>query len=145
VFARIEAVKHDTLYKGLVKRHRTDSELTRQLLDKDHMSRARFRELFGVVFGTGIPAETLKHLETAEKIRDRAAHGKLLTDAKSRECLVEAFAFMRDFSSFVFQSAGFRPFGEGRGFKGRGQSLSKETSKWVLKGMGIPKAATSES
>ena len=37
--------------------------------------------------------------------------------------------------------AEFRPFGDLRGFKGRGQPLERTTTRWVLKGMGmgIPK------
>lgn len=138
VFSRIEAIKHDTLYKGLVKRHRTDAELTWSLLDKDHMGRARFIELFRIVFDNPIPDNVLDHLSTAENIRDRVAHGKRLTGAQARTCLMAAFDFMETFSELVHAVGGFRPFGEGRGFKGRTESLTKETSRWVLRGMGIP-------
>lgn len=138
VFMNIEAIKHTTLYKGLVKRHRTDAALTWELLDKDHMGRSRFIELFKIVFDRPLLPEVLAHLAAAESIRDRVAHGKSLTGAQARSCLMEAFDFVEGFSKFVEQAGGFRPFGEGRGFKGRGSSLNRETSRWVLRGMGIP-------
>jgi hypothetical protein len=138
VFTRIEVIKHDTLYKGLVKRHWTHAQLTRELLDRDHMDRARFIGLFRIVFDEHIPTNILAHLSTAESIRDRVAHGKRLTPAQARACLMAAFDFMETFNDFVQAKAGFRPFGEGRGFKGRAESLTKETSRWVLRGMGIP-------
>jgi hypothetical protein len=62
VFSRIERLKHETIYCGIVKRHRTDATLTRDLVDKDHMSRSRFRELFKVVFGLAIDKPLLEKL-----------------------------------------------------------------------------------
>lgn len=138
VFSRIEAVKHMTLYCGLVKRHWTDAALTRELLNKDHMSRGRFRELFKIVFDQQIPDAIQAKLSAAERVRDKVAHGKSLEAAEARRALADAFAFAEEFSDFVQDIAGIRPFGHLRGFKGRGESLTKETTRWVLRGMGIP-------
>jgi len=138
VFTKVETVKHFTLYKGLLKRHRTDAQLTWDLLDKDHMSRSRFLDLYRIIFDEPIPSLITAHLAAAETVRDRVAHGKGVTDAQARFCLMEAFAFAQDFNDHVASSAGFRPFGEGRGIRGRAQPLGKETTRWVLRGMGIP-------
>jgi hypothetical protein len=138
VFSRIETAKHTTLYCGLVKRHWTDAKLTRELLDRDHMSRGRFRELFKVVFDQPLPDAVQSKLTAAEKIRDKVAHGKVLSAPDARQCLADAFTFAESFSDFVQGVAGFRPFGQLKGFKGRAESLSKETTRWVLRGMGIP-------
>lgn len=138
VFTRIEAIHHETLYRGLVKRHRTHASLTRDLLDRDHMTRRRFRELFKTVFDVPIPHALDEHLSDAEAIRNRVVHGKSLTGAQARGCLMSAFEFLEGLNDFVYVTAGFRPCADGRGFKGRVESLNKETSRWVLRGMGIP-------
>jgi hypothetical protein len=139
VFSRIEAAKHATIYCGIVKLHWTDSELTRELVDKDHMSRGRFRDLFRVVFGQPIDGKLLATLHEAEAIRDRIAHGKKWTDDQARHALRDAFDFAETFNAFTEHVGGFRPFGDLRGFKGRRECLPQDTTRWVLRGMGIPK------
>jgi len=144
VFSRIEAGKHSVIYCGIVKRHWTDATLTRELIDKDHMSRGRFRELFKTVFAKTIKKELLDKLSEAEAIRDRVAHGKPRSDAEARKALIDIFDFAKGFNDFVEQEGGFRPFGDLRGFKGRKETLPKETTRWVLIGMGIPAKAEEE-
>ena len=138
VFARIEAVKHTTLYCGIVKLHRCNSELTWEMLNKDHLSRGRFWDLFQVVFGKRVPQPILDKLSSAEKMRDKVAHGKRQPDADIRTGLRDAFEFCEVFNDFVYSVGGFRPFGDLRGFAGPREKLSKETTRWVLRGMGIP-------
>ena len=146
VFSRIEGVKHWTIYCGIVKLHWTNSELTKGLVDKDHMSRGRFRILLKTVFGEPIPEPILQKLSSAEAVRDRYAHGKIFppSAAQTRQAMVDIFEFAEEFNAYVFGLAGFRPFGNLQGFKGRAESLSKETTKWVLLGMGIPAKAPVE-
>jgi hypothetical protein len=138
VFSRVEAAKHQTLYCGIVKLHWTDSDLTRHLLDREHMTRGRFRELFKITFGKPIDTKILQKLSLAEKVRDRIAHGKDSSQPDIRDALIGVFDFADEFNAFVDGIAGFRPFGKLQGFKGRKQSLPRETTRWVLKGMGIP-------
>ncbi len=137
VFTRVEIAKHSTLYCGLVKKHWTDSKMTREALDRDHMSRGRFRELFKTVFGASIPAGLLEKLAAGERVRDRVAHGKWLEPAQARQGLVDVFDFADGFNLHVSDLAGFTPFGSLQGFKGRAEALPKQTTHWVLKGMGI--------
>ena len=146
VFSRVEGVKHWTLYCGLVKLHWTDAELTKTLLDRDHMSRGRFRSLFKTVFGEPISEAILQKLSSAEAIRDRYVHGKMFepAQAKTRQAMIDIFEFSEEFNAFVYHLAGFRPFGSLTGFKGRAESLPKETTRWVLLGMGIPAKAPAE-
>jgi hypothetical protein len=138
VFSRVEAAKHSAIYCGIVKLHWTESTITRAMIDKDHMSRGRFRDLFNVVFGKKIKKELLDKLSEAEDIRDKIAHGKKSTDAQARKALKDIFEFATEFNEFVQEIAGFKPFGKLQGFKGRKESLPKETTHWVLRGMGIP-------
>ena len=144
VFSRIETIKRRTLYGGLVKLHRTNGVLTSSLLDREHITRKRFRELFKIVFDSAISEAILKKLSEAEAVRDKVAHGRPLTAAEARECIAGALEFSEEFDEFVSTTAHFRPYGDMRGFKGAGEPLSKETTKWVLKGMGIPSSAKDE-
>ena len=107
------------------------------------MSRSRFIELFKIVFNRQIVPNLRATLERGEPVRDRIVHGKHWTQAEARKCLVDAFEFARGFNEFVYSIARFRPFSDLRGFKGRKQSLSKQTTRWVLRGMGFPKEGSS--
>jgi hypothetical protein len=103
------------------------------------MDRGRFKDLFKVVFGRKIPDELTAKLEKGEAIRDKIAHGLVWKQIEAREGLVSVVEFATEFNEFVYHEAGFRPFGNLRGYKGRKQPLPKETTRWVLRGMGIPK------
>jgi hypothetical protein len=138
VFSRVEAAKHMTIYCGIVKLHWCDFELTKELVDKDHMDRGRFRCLFKTVFGKSINQELLDKLSKAEAVRDKISHGKKWSDAQARVALVDILDFATKFNDFVNTAAGFQPFADLRGFKGRKKALSKNTTRWVLRGMGIP-------
>ena len=139
VFSRVELAKRNTIYCGIVKLHRCDAVLTRKLVNEDHMSRSRFLDLFGVVFDCRVPKQIVAKLENGEQVRDKVAHGMKWKQIEARQGLVSVIDFAKDFNEFVDDKAGFRPFGDLRGFKGRGQPLTKATTRWVLKGMGIPK------
>jgi len=139
VFSRVELAKRNTIYCGIVKLHWCDAELTRKLVNEDHMSRSRFLDLFRVVFGHRVPNNVVAKLEGGEQVRDKVAHGMKWHPAEARQGLVNVIDFAKDFNDFVDGKAGFRPFGDLRGFKGRREPLTKATTRWVLKGMGIPR------
>ena len=136
-FSRVEQAKHMTIYCGVVKKHWCDSALTKQMVNEEHMSRGRFKELFKTVFGKNISKPILEKLELGESMRDKIAHGKAWTQKEVREGLVNSIDFAIEFNDFVQATAGFRPFGNLKGFKGRAESLPKSTTRWVLQGMGI--------
>ncbi len=136
-FSRVEQAKHMTIYCGIVKLHWCDSALTRKMVNEEHMSRGRFKTLFKTVFGKNISESILRKLESGESVRDKIAHGKSWTQKEVRGGLVSSIDFSIEFNDFVQNIAGFRPFGNLKGFKGRAESLPKSTTKWVLQGMGI--------
>lgn len=70
---------------------------------------------------------------------DKIAHEKKWTAA--RKYPNDIFDFATDFNAFVQDADGFKPFWSLNGFKGRKESLSKETTRWVLRDMGIPAKA----
>ena len=138
VFSRVEFAKRMAIYCGIVKLHWAESSLARKLIDQDHMSRARFKKLFKTVFDRNIKKDLLALLEEAEKIRDKIAHGRDWKAKQARKALCDILDFAEGFNTFVYKAAGFKPFGNLKGFKGRKVPLPKKTSQWVLKGMGIP-------
>lgn len=141
VFSRVELAKRNTIYCGIVKLHRCNAALTRRAVNRDHMSRRRFFDLFSVVFNCSVPQEIVEELEIGERVRDKVAHGMEWREVEAREGLVSIINFATVFNDFVDDKANLRPFGKLSGFKGRGRPLTMETTKWVLRGMGIPKRA----
>ena len=141
VFSRIEQAKRMTVYCGITKLHWAESSLTWKMVSEDYLSRARFYELFKVVFGKKIPDAIRAKLEASEDVRDKIAHGMRWSAADARLALTQVVDFATDFNAFVNQEAGFQPFGDLRGYKGRKEPLAKATTRWILRGMGIPKKA----
>lgn len=137
-FVRVEVAKNTAIYCGLVKRHRTDAELTRKIVYRQHVTRDSWKALFRCTFGRDVPEATMAKIDRAERVRDRVVHGKRVGDADLRNALADVLDFASELNELVGQSAGFRPFGgELRGFKGAADGLGKETTRWVLKGMGF--------
>jgi hypothetical protein len=60
-----------------------------------------------------------------------------VTEADKRKAALDLIHYAEMFNNKMQEIAGFRPFGSLQGFKGRGQSLDKSTSRWVLKGIGF--------
>jgi len=139
VFSRIERAKRMTIYCGITKLHWAESSLTRKLIHEDQMSRGRFYELFKIVFGKEIPDDIREKLEAAESVRDKIAHGMSWAPADARLAMTQVIDYAEAFNEFVNDIAGFQPFSNLRGFKGRGEPLTKDTTKWILRGMGIAK------
>ena len=137
VFSRLEQAKRRTLHGGIVRLHWCDSALTRSVVNQEHLSRQRFLELFEMVYGKKIPESTTDKLKEGERVRDKIAHGMDWKPAEVRDGIVSVIDFAKELDDFVAELADFRPFGDLRGFKGRKEPLTKATTAWILKGMGI--------
>ena len=137
VFAQVELAHNMTLYCGVVKLHQADATLTRAALHKQRMSRREFRDKFKTVFGKPPPKRIWGRLTEAERVRDNVMHGKTSSDHDKRNAIAAVLEYADDFNQFVYRLAEFRPFGDLRGFKGRGASLEPKTTRWILKGMGL--------
>ena len=137
LFGRVELAQNNSLYCGMVKLHRVDMELARKAVDLHPIFRADFRQFYEAIFGKKPKATTFEKLEEAEAIRDRIVHGKPASARDKRKAIVDIIEFAERFNDDVNAIAGFQPFGDLRGFKGRGQPLNKSTSRWILKGIGF--------
>ncbi len=138
VFAQVELAQNMTLYCGIVRIHKADGALARSAIDAHHMTRKEFRDKFTVVFGLPIPDAIGNSLGKAETVRDRVMHGKNANDSDKRNAVANVIDYAEKLNAHVHGIAGFRPFGDLRGFKGAAKSLDKSTTRWVLKGMGFP-------
>ncbi len=137
LFGLVELAQNNTLYCGMVKVHHVNGGLTNKAIDGHPMFRSDFRKFYEAIFGEKLKPSTFNKLDEAAKIRDRIIHGKRVLEKDKRKAVVDIIDFAERFNSDVYGIAGFRPFGNLQGFKGRGQSLDKSTSRWVLKGIGF--------
>ena len=137
LFARVERAHNMTLYCGVVKLHRAESTMAASIIKRQHLTRELFKELFNSVFGTPIETAIAANLVEAEKIRDQAIHGKEPTDKEMRKAISDVLVYAEQFNDFVEKVAQLKPFGDLRGFRGRGEPLKKSTTRWLLKGMGF--------
>ena len=58
---------------------------------------------------------------------------KMCSEPDMRTAVYRLIEYSELFNDFTFQLAGFKPFGNLRGFKGRAEPLNKTTTKWLLK------------
>lgn len=137
MFSNVELAHNMTIYCGVVKLHRVDARLARVAVDRQHMTRDGFRQIFRTVFGKAVEREVVEKIAEAEKIRDKILHGKAVSEEKKRKAVVDILEYAEQFNTVVYELAGFKPFGSLQGFKGRAAALDKSASRWILKGMGF--------
>ncbi len=133
LFARLERAHLMSLYCGVVKLHRVDSELAATAVEKFENKRDDFRELFKRIFGKQIPNSLIDKIERAQQIRNNVLHGKKVRDRDYRMAIVSIVEYATEFNEICFDLGGFRPFGSLQGFKGAAASMDKSTSRWVLR------------
>ena len=137
LFGLVELAQNNTLYCGVVKLHRVDAELANKAIDAHELYKDDFRQFYEAIFGKKIKKSTFEKLDEAQKVRNRIVHGKSVEDKDKRKAIADVLEFAEKFNADVDEIAGFMPFGDLRGFKGRGKPLDKSTSRWVLKGIGL--------
>lgn len=136
-FARVEWAHTRVLYCGIAKLHRAQADLTYRAVREHYMSRKEFRSKYKTVYGKPIPDSTCLLLTKAEAVRDRAIHGKNPSDDEIRNAIAHILRYAKAMNECTVSNGGPAPFGDLRGFKGAAQALEKETTRWVLKGMGF--------
>jgi hypothetical protein len=136
-FSRVELAHNTTLYCGVVKLHKAHTDLAWRAVQGYHMTRDAFRESFRTIFGVPLPSTAVSKIQQAESVRDAVMHGKRIADADKRNAVARVLDYGTEMNSFIHEHAGFRPFGDLRGFKGSAKPLDKSTTRWILKGMGF--------
>ena len=138
VFSRLELGQNMALYCGAVKIYRVDSKLARKAVDKQHMTREKFVEFYEVIFEIPLPNTARKDLEKAEKTRDSIMHGKMADGDDIRKAIACVLKYAEEVNKELHEKHQLKPFGNLRGFAGRLKKLDKQTSLFVLEGMGFP-------
>ena len=138
LFGRVELAHNMAIYCGIVKLHKGNAELTRKAVESHHLTRDGFRTFFAAIYGKPIDAKISQLIEEAEAIRDKVLHGKSASQEELRRSVVRVLEYAVQFNAFVHAIAGIKPFNDLRGFKGRAVSHDKSTTRWLLKGMGLP-------
>jgi len=139
VFLRAEEAHNRALYCGVVKLLRGDAVLVDIAVNKHHLTREGFRELFCRIFGHQVPSDAAAKMAKAEETRDKCIHGKDAPEPELRQAIVDVLEYADAMNVFIFGIAGFKPFGSLQGFKGRGrgEALDRTATRWLLKGLGF--------
>lgn len=136
-FLKIEQAQNRALYGGVVKLHRGEAKFVHRVMNAQHLTRGGFKEIYKNVFGVALTNVTVAKLNKAEAIRDRVIHGKSVDDNEMREAIADCLEYACLLNVEVSASAGFKPFGDMRGFKGRADPLDVRTTKWLMRGLGF--------
>ncbi len=136
-FLKVEQALNRILYGGVAKIHRGDKEIAQRIVNMHHLTREGFISLYKNIFGRPLDEQTLNKIKAAEKIRDKVIHGKTVTDLEIREAIVDVIDYSQSLNNEVHSIAGFYPFGDMRGFKGRSKPLDRRTTKWLMRGLGF--------
>jgi hypothetical protein len=137
LFFQTEKAQNRMLYGGVVKLHHANAKVVESIVHITHITRESFLQLFKNIFGEDLPAATSSKIKEAERTRDKLLHGKNVTPKNMREAIFEVLDYAEAMNSDVDRLAGFKPFGDMRGFKGRGVSLDASTTRWLMKGLGF--------
>lgn len=138
MFMQVERAQNMLLYCGVLKLHSANKAVAKGIVDKEHLKRDTFHKLFKNVFDKELKKAIQSKIEDAQKIRDRVVHGKTaVSDAQKRKAIIDILEYARDLNGFIENIAGFKPFGDLRGVKGRKQPLENKTTRWLMKGLGF--------
>lgn len=137
LFARVERAHLMAIYCGVVKLHKADATLASKAVDLFHNTREEFQAKFENVFGRKIPKPLQETLEQAQTVRDRVLHGKTVSESEYRMAITTIVHYATEFNGVCYETGGFRPFGDLRGYKGAASSLDTSTSRWLLRGIGL--------
>ena len=140
LFFRVEIAHRDTLYCGVVKLHHAEATMARRIIQNQHLTRESFKERFEALFGQPLTESIAARIKDAETIRDKVMHGSEPTEPMMRQAIVDVLDYAREYNAFVRSIASFPPFGDLRGFHGRGDRLTPATTRLVLKGLGFAAA-----
>jgi hypothetical protein len=138
IFFETEKAQNRVLYGGVVKLHRGNAKTVENLVYAAHIKRESFLTLFRNVFDKELSQPVVSKLKVAEKTRDKLLHGKKVTDASLREAIADVLDYADAMNNELDILAGFKPFGDMRGFKGRKEALDAKTTRWLMKGLGFP-------
>ena len=136
LFFKIEQGQNRLLYGGAVKLFAADIEVARNIVN--------YHQIYKNIFNKPLPDRIIKQLKEAEKTRDKVVHGKQVKEDQLRQAITDCLIYAKLVNEEIKNIASFEPFGDMRGFKGRKESLSKDVTHFLLKGLGFSGFTLSE-
>lgn len=138
-FQQIEAGHRRTLYAGIMRKYRTDPDLTWDFVDRHDITRKNFLDLYEAIFGKKIPINIISLIQEAECVRDKITHGKDWKQNEGWRAVYSALSYATAFNKHLYEKEGFYGFGPLRGVTSNRAKplLDKNISRLVLKGLGF--------
>ncbi len=137
LFMQVEKAQYSIVYCAMVKKHKVDKIIARNILSNFHMKREIFPRLYKILGGNEINAETLQFSKDAERVRDKILHGndKGVVDNHKKKAILSILEYSKLLNDLANTDFGFKPFGDLTGFNGRGRTYKSETSRWIIMGI----------
>lgn len=137
LFSGIRAVHRRAFYLGIVRKYNTDRDLTFELVDLRTFQLSEFSHEFEKVFGHHFATETIEHLEQVQRTRNKSLHGQSVKPQETLQAVLDILEYAEALNNDLKDLIGKTPFKGLEGAAGRIKPLNRETSMWILKGMGF--------
>lgn len=139
VFSRLELVQMRALRIGLVIRYKAHFESARLAVDQLYRTRAEVDGKFKLILGSNLDDWAMLHLRESAKIRDKVLHGLNFTKTDCLFAIRAALVYSHFLHEFMMRQTGVSPFKTLRGINWGIDPLPKETTRYMLMGMGFYK------
>ena len=136
-FFRLERGQNMAIYCGAVKLHNVAPDLAKDAIEVHRMGRKDFCKIYYQVFNLEIPQNAFGGLHTAQQTRNAIMHGKKASPADIRNSIAFVLEYAEEVNRQLKKECGLKPFSDLRGFSGGAQKLDTETSRRILKNMGL--------
>ncbi len=138
MFDRVAQSHNQLIVAGLVLKHKAHRDVAREVAAFHECTWDEFHYEYQTVFGAVIP-EAAADLYIAANEQRRAFMSGKRVSSKDQSIVVENLLKYADaFDEAVWADARLHPFSDLSKTKPRGSSLDKDSTRWVLKGMGFP-------
>jgi hypothetical protein len=138
VFDRTAEAHNAIIVAGLVVKHRAYRDVAREIASFQECTWDEFHYEFQTVFGSVIPETASDPYIFANEMRRALMSGKRVSSKDQCAVIENVLRYADAFDAFVWADARLHPFSDLSKVKSRGAALDKESTRWVLKGMGFP-------
>jgi hypothetical protein len=140
-FQNIEYAQRRALYALLMRRFRTDSDVTWEAIDSLDITRSNFPDFYQSFSGKKFPKGLRDLMTPAETVRDNITHGRDASVTDVHRAIGICLDYAEQVNERMWLDVGFRPFGRLQGVtSSKRPQLNTEISHLVLKGLGLYRA-----
>lgn len=138
VFDRTAAAHNGVIVAGLVVKHKAHRDVAREIAVFQECAWEEFHYEYQTVFGNVIPEAISQQYIYANEKRRALLAGKRVSSKDQCEVIEVILQYADTLDEFVAKNSRLHPFSDLSKAKPRGNALDKESTRWVLKGMGFP-------